>query len=56
METGIIGGYISEDIKYCPYCGARLDGVNLYSQTHCCECGRGFYVIDGDEEIENGID
>lgn len=52
METGIIGGYISEDIKYCPYCGARLDGVNLYSQTHCCERGRGFYVIDGEQDNE----
>nr|DAI26789.1 MAG TPA: 24-sterol C-methyltransferase [Caudoviricetes sp.] len=47
METGTISGYISEDIKYCPYCGARL-----YSQTHCCECGRGFYVIDGEQDNE----
>lgn len=52
METGIIGGYISEDIKYCPYCGARLDGVSLYAQTHCCECGRNFYVIDGEQDDE----
>ena len=52
METGTISGYISEDIGYCPYCGARLDGVRLYEQTHCCECGRNFYVIDGEQDNE----
>ena len=25
METGTISGYISEDIEYCPYCGARYE-------------------------------
>ena len=34
METGFIAGYIDEDICYCPYCGSRLDSVNLYADYH----------------------
>lgn len=51
METGFIAGYIEEDIHYCPYCGSRLDGVNLHSETICQECNRAFFVIEG-ETIE----
>lgn len=49
METGFIAGYIDEDICYCPYCGNRLDGVNLYAETYCPECRRVFFVIRGEE-------
>jgi predicted RNA-binding Zn-ribbon protein involved in translation (DUF1610 family) len=49
METGFIAGYIDEDINYCPYCGSRLDSVNLYAETYCPECRRAFLVIGGEE-------
>lgn len=45
MESGIAMGYIDDEIKYCPYCGARLWGVNLYTETVCEECGSEFCVI-----------
>ena len=52
METGFIAGYIDEDINYCPYCGAKLDMVALWSDTICPECHKAFCVITG--ETENG--
>ncbi len=51
METGFIAGYIDEDIQYCPYCGNRLDTINLWTETACHDCGRTFYIIAG-ENIE----
>ena len=55
METGTIFGYISEDINYCPYCGARLDGVNLWCETICSDCGKSFCVVEGESE-EDEVD
>ena len=52
METGFIAGYIDENINYCPYCGVRLDMVDLWSETVCRECGKAFFVIAG-EEVTN---
>lgn len=51
METGLITGYIDEEIRYCPYCGNILDIVSLHSETICQECRKAFFVIEG-ESIE----
>ena len=48
METGLATGYIDEDITFCPYCGAVLDMVDLWSDTICPECSKAFCVIAGE--------
>lgn len=53
METGIIAGYIEEDISFCPYCGERLDMVSLFAETHCRSCGRSFFVVAGEEDLQS---
>jgi NADH pyrophosphatase NudC (nudix superfamily) len=50
METGFIAGYIDEDIQFCPYCGAVLDMIDLWSETKCRECDKSFFVIAGEAE------
>ena len=45
MVTGIASGYIDERIRFCPYCGQRLYGVALFSQTVCEAGGEAFFVI-----------
>ena len=56
MVTGIASGYIDERIGFCPYCGQRLYGVALFSQTVCEACGEAFFVVRaGREKRAEGI-
>lgn len=56
MVTGIASGYIDERIRFCPYCGQRLYGVALFSQTVCEACGEAFFVVRaGREKRAEGI-
>ena len=50
MVTGIASGYIDERIRFCPYCGQRLYGVALFSQTVCEACGEAFFVIGAERQ------
>ncbi len=43
-----ITGYIDGTISFCPYCGASLDTTNFISETKCEDCGKSFYVVEGD--------
>ena len=47
MET--VTGYIDSTISFCPYCGAELDTINFISETKCEDCGKSFFVLEGEE-------
>ena len=48
----IVTGMIDGRIDFCPYCGGQLFMISLMSATHCEECGRNFYVIEGESEVQ----
>lgn len=48
----IITGMIDGTINFCPYCGDSLDMISFISETKCGGCGRPFYVIEGESEVQ----
>lgn len=45
-------GYIDAAISFCPYCGAELDTTSYIGATKCEDCGKSFYVLEGEDETE----
>ena len=50
MET--VTGYIDATISFCPYCGAELNTTSFIYETKCDDCGKTFYVVEGEGDTE----
>ena len=46
----VVTGYVDGTISYCPYCGASLWSANFIGETKCEDCGRSFFVLEGEGE------
>ena len=50
--VNIVTGIIDGTIDFCPYCGSELFLNSFICATHCEDCGRNFYVIEGESEVQ----
>ncbi len=48
----IVTGIIDGTIDICPYCGDELSMTSYISETYCHNCGKSFYVIEGESEVQ----
>lgn len=54
MYGYLTGISITDDINYCPYCGAEIYISYTDGTVECEKCGKRFGVIEIDETGEGG--